>query len=52
MIKTTRWSRKGQYVVIGKGVPRSVGLNLKSSALKYAKFYKEKGKKPKIYLLK
>jgi len=53
MIKPTRFSKYGQYVVFGKNIPHSVGFNLKSSAIKYADYFKEKGLKPRItYLLK
>ena len=38
-----------RYVVMGKGVPRSVGFKWKRSAIKYVIHFKKKGKKPKIY---
>ena len=38
-----------KYVVMGKGVIRSVGLEYKSSAIKYADYFRKKGGKPRIY---
>jgi hypothetical protein len=48
LIGKTRFSKPGQFVVTGKGIPRSVGLSLQSSAIKYADYFREKGLKPKI----
>jgi len=42
------FQQKEDYVVVGKGLPRSVGLKKYSSAIKYAEYFKEKGKKPRI----
>jgi len=46
--KIHRFQKKGDYVVVGKGLPRSVGLRNYSSAVKYARYFKEKGKRPRI----
>lgn len=46
------FQRRGQFVVIGKGVPRSVGLSSRKSASRYAAYYREKGKKPRIMRIK
>ena len=51
IIKIHRFQEKGDYVVVGRGVPRSVGLN-KACANLYSKWYKEKGKKPRIIRIK
>lgn len=50
--KKHRFQKEGDYVVVGKGLPRSVGLRMKSSAIKYAEYYKKKGKKPRIIKIK
>ena len=49
--KTHMFQKRGDYVVVGKNMPRSVGL-MKRSAVKYAEYFKEKGKKPRIIRIK
>ena len=51
MKKKHFFQKSGDYVVVGRDVPRSVGLS-KRSAERYAGYFKEKGKKPRIIKIK
>lgn len=49
--KKHHFQKRGDYVVVGKGIPRSVGLSA-YMANEYSKYWKQKGMKPRILKVK